>query len=887
MRRIVILSMILFFTVIFASNSFGQVLIQNDAGNLIPSASFLGLHYVERIGYALDGGGDVNGDGYDDFLIGTFHNAVVGYDAGAVYLILGRPRLDIGLNTSLSNADARFLGGSSYDAAGYSVACNGDLNGDGLDDMLIGAPAGNDSKPRWPGKVYVVFGDSSASWGNYFYLANSRDSYFEGENGQDLAGLSVAYVGDLDEDGYDDFLCGAPFNDDFGEDAGKAYLVMGHGGSWNDRYYLAYSMASFYFDRDDAKVGYSVAGIGDINNDGSPDLAIGSLGTSRIFVLYGRTSPNWGSNFNLRNADLTLYGRDRGSDEGIGWRVAPGGDINGDGIDDVLISAIHNNQSGDLSGKVYVLFGKDGGWAESEFSLENGDASYIGEAATDYAGWGLSTAGDVDMDGFDDFLIGAWYNDHNGPDAGKAYLIKGKSEGWQKDVRLRDVDNFFVGERDTNYVGFAVSPAGDFDGDGYADYVISAPYNSEVQQWSGEVYLFASQRIPYYISGKVNYFLSNETIPGAFVHSISDSSVHAISDWNGNYSLEVPGQSTHQIFISKENSQHVGSSISSYDAALIARFAVNLNLPDSVNTEAADVNLDAQVNMYDAANALRYAVELPPLPGSHAGEWHFMPESMTYYSVDNDTNDQDYEGYIVGDVDVSWVQPDSGLKKYSLITMQVSEKIVEPDQEFSIPIAIPDNIDLLSFDLKMNYDSEALEFIGLKKSSLTEHFSIEINDHKRNQLICGGFSITGQTINDKCLELVFRAKRNFSGATHINFEKLLFNDRSLRVNSFEIKTSQVSELPDHFLLKQNYPNPLNNFTTIPFHIAKKGNVQIEIFNTLGRTVKELVDEELSPGSYQLQWDGKDEYGNQMGSGVYICKAIFPTGTQHVKVIFMK
>ena len=107
-------------------------------GTLFPNASFLGTHYKERVGYVLSCAGDMNGDSYDDFIIGTFHNHSYGWDAGAVYLILGRQVLDWGMDYSLNNADARFLNGRRLDAVGFAIAGNGDVNGDGLSDILIG-----------------------------------------------------------------------------------------------------------------------------------------------------------------------------------------------------------------------------------------------------------------------------------------------------------------------------------------------------------------------------------------------------------------------------------------------------------------------------------------------------------------------------------------------------------------------------------------------------------------------------------------------------------------------------------------------------------------------------------------------------------------------------
>jgi len=872
---------------LFSFPAIGQEMAQGEVGNLIPNASFLGLHYVERIGYALDGGGDVNGDGYDDFVIGTFHNGVVGQDGGAVYLVLGSSRLTRGMNTSLSNADARLLGAAAFDAAGYSVACNGDLNGDGFDDIIIGAPAGNDSKPNWPGKVYIVFGNAAAAWGNYFYLGESCNAYFEGENGQDLAGLSVAYVGDLNDDGFDDFLCGAPFNDQYGDGAGKAYLVLGEGGAWDNHAYLAESAASFYFDRAGSEVGYSVAGVGDINNDGTPDLAIGAMGASKVFILYGRRNVSWGQDFNLRNADLELYGREKGEDEGIGWRIAGNGDLNGDGISDMMISAIHNHQGGELAGKVYVLFGKNGGWFETELSLEGGDASYIGENSYDYAGWGLSLAGDLNQDGFDDFLIGAWYNDQNGADAGKAYLIKGKSTGWVKDLRLEDVTDYFLGEREINYAGFAVSSVGDFDADGISDYIVSSPYNSEVQQWSGEVYLFASQEIPYYISGEVNYTLSDQKVPQVTIQSANEPKAITYSTWSGNYTLTVTGKMDHLVSVAKGANEHVGAAVTSYDAALIARLAVDLSTDDPTNLEAADVNRDNKITMYDAANVLRYAVALTPLSGSHAGEWTFEPEQVSYPYVVSDFSNQNFDSYVVGDVDASWTTPDSGLKKQSFDGEFTSRKVVASSCEISIPIEIPGQTRLLSFDVAMNYDADVLEFVRIDRNASLSDFNIALNTSLPNKLIAGGFSLNEVNVNQTLLTVVFKPRITSSQCTQISFDQVAINNRLLRFSPIEIEFAGSNLVPTTFALLQNYPNPFNNATAIPFHVAQFGRVTVLIFNALGEQVATLVDEAFNPGAYRISWNGTDTHGMPVSSGVYICKATFATTTQHMKLIYMK
>ena len=877
---IYLLFWILLNSVTFGQNSIGSF--NPIIGTIEPSVSFLGKETAERIGYALAGGGDVNGDGFDDFMIGTFHNDVMGSDAGAAYLFLGHSYLRWRLDDSVNHADARFLGQKAYDAAGYSVACNGDLNGDGFDDMLIGAPAGNDIVPWMSGRVYIMFGKKEANWGNEYLLYESGNAIYEEDGLQDLAGLSVAYIGDVNADGYDDFLVGAPYKDVKYENDGMVYLILGRSEPWLPKDYLTYADAAFKFEMGGAEVGYSVAGIGDINDDGIPDFAIGAFGNSHVFVMYGRTNVNWGMNFDLENADLILYGTYRYTNEGLGWRVAGGGDLNGDGISDMIVSAIHDSEKEFQAGKVYALFGKSGGWATQEIALKDGNASFTGEQTTDQAGWGLAMAGDVDGDGFDDFLVGT-YKDYNGPIDGKAYLIKGKATGWQMNIPLGTIPDYC--DRDSSGVGYTVSSAGDFDNDGIDDFVIAAPFNSEIHKWNGKVYLFASQQIPYKISGTVSYLKTQKLIPDAILMADTIEIAIDSTDAVGQYQLYVRGKCDHSINIKKRLGEHVGNAITSYDAALIARMAIELSVPDTINTQAADVNFDGKINMYDAANTLRFAVELPPLQGSLAGEWIFSPLTMFYDSVIADQSNQNYTGFVRGDVDLSWINPVTGMPK--LEEKRIVTQTISKDEEFRLPITVPNNQPFISFDLDMSYNQQILKFTRIEKTDLSKDFQIEYNAELKDRLCIGGFTSTAVQKDGVLLYLVFTPNKGIDKQTSIVINKFLLDKKSFELATVNLEFEEEIQLPENFQLLQNYPNPFNHSTIIPFSVPIRGRVEITIYNTLGKKIKKLLDQEVSAGTHQLAWDGKDTFGNAVVSGVYICKASHPTGNTKIKIIHIK
>jgi hypothetical protein len=428
-----------------------------DLRFIAPSQGFIiqGDAVGDRAGWSVSSAGDVNGDGYDDLLVGAPYfgessdaYVIFGLASGFDGILGGNNNLVIDLS-NLSPSQGFVMQGNSGDALGFSVSSAGDINSDGYDDLIIGAPNGPNFSAS--GQAYLLFG-SGAGFGtvdgtgrSVIDLTSSAPSHsliIEGDFLSPRVGNSVSSLGDINGDGFDDVIVGAPNSDSNGEDAGEAYIFFGSssglrpGGSIQGYEVNGYA-------------GLSVSSAGDIDGDGYDDFLVGASGSNdsagdnagETYVLFGSASgfgaadgtglslidlanllPSHG--FVMQGADFSRSGRS----------VSSAGDINGDGYDDLIVGS----QAG-----AYVVFGLASGFGSvdgtgrSVIDLTNLAPSqgFIiqGDAASDNAGRSVSSAGDINGDGYDDLTVGAPYGDDGGVDAGEAYVIFGSAYGASTD----------------------------------------------------------------------------------------------------------------------------------------------------------------------------------------------------------------------------------------------------------------------------------------------------------------------------------------------------------------------------------------------------------------------------------------------------------------------
>ncbi|RZI40777.1 DUF4214 domain-containing protein [Herbaspirillum sp. HC18] len=459
--------------------------------------------FAYAAGISVGGAGDVNGDGYDDVIVG-FPN--VQYGSGYSYVVFGKSS---GFAASMLAAGLNGTNGFRLDSAqnasgrsGASVGLNGDLNGDGYSDAIIGAPFSSFGGSSLSGSGYVVFGKASGygSVTSMSGLSGSNGFRIDGTAANNDAGTSVSFAGDINGDGFDDLVIGATGTSFNNQGSGSAYVMFGKASGFDSTLALSSLTGANGFRMDGKaladRVGQSVAAAGDVNGDGYDDLLIGSneigIGSGTSYVVYGKAT-GFSATVNLDNLkgpDGFKIISDGSFGSFAGYSVNSAGDINGDGYMDLIVGAPADSDifAPTAAGNAYVVFGKATGFGSAIFlsSLDGSDGFRLaGASAGDRAGYSVSSAGDINADGYDDLIVAAKGVDTNVANSGTAYVIYGKASGFASAISLSNIDSSVgfridglgVGEA----VGTAVSAAGDVNGDGYADLIVGA----EGAYWNG------------------------------------------------------------------------------------------------------------------------------------------------------------------------------------------------------------------------------------------------------------------------------------------------------------------------------------------------------------------------------------------------------------------
>jgi hypothetical protein len=448
--------------------SIGDVVGGAGNGTLITGASL-----DARVGNSVAGAGDVNGDGLADVIVGAPN--VDAANVGSAYVVFGsRPAAGEAAPPALSFGN--FVDGTGFaingvladGRAGTSVDGAGDVNGDGYADVIVGAPAPDSTTDG--GAAYVIFGkpDSVAVSVTELVAGGTKGFRLDGGIAGDQAGRSVAGAGDVNGDGLADVVVSAPY-----ASAGfsEAYVVYGKTsgtpitlGDFSSEGFTIRGLVQDAFD-------LTATGIGDVNGDGLADVGLAT--TSGIYVVFGDDAP---ADVDLAALAPAQGFAVRGLDESQldDSRVAGAGDVNGDGYDDIVLSA-------PLRQSAIVVFGRPG---RGDVSLEaltalDGFVITIGAMYPDQSvGFSVSGGGDLNGDGLSDLFI-TNYNQEGGDYPDRAFWIFGAPSATPRDLSGLQGGLVITGEG-TELRGAPVSSVGDANGDGLDDWIIGSTNTNSV-----------------------------------------------------------------------------------------------------------------------------------------------------------------------------------------------------------------------------------------------------------------------------------------------------------------------------------------------------------------------------------------------------------------------
>lgn len=388
------------------------------------------------------------------------------------------------------------------------------------------------------------------------------------------------------------------------------------------------------------------------------------------------------------------------------------------------------------------------------------------------------------------------------------------------------------------------------------------------------------------ISGYAKYYQNNIPIANAIVATAGTGVVTATSDNQGFFelkNLEVNGNyvATPQKAVFTNWESHL---ITTYQAALTLRNAVGLQGFTSSQAKAADVDKNGTVTAYDAALIAQFAVGLPRLPDSKVGDWIFIPAYRSYYNLNTNYQDQNFTGILLGDVTANWNQ------SYGMNKVFIAESITGFNRatiladEISVAVIIDKSTEVLSWQIAIKFDPSQLRYVGTEKGASASKYQF-IENAQNGVLSAGMYGGEAVGSDEPFAYIKFKILDPALEQTELEIAYFQVNNDPVQQTKIAIDVNESK--PKTFSLFQNYPNPFNPTTTIAYQVPETGHVTMVLYNLAGQKVITLENGKRTAGVYRIEWNGVDEAGIEVTSGVYFCHLYYRNELKTIKLVKVK
>lgn len=820
------------------ANNFGNgkgavYLIKRSISTTANYKTYDGFAVNKNYASVLDGDGDFNGDGYSDLVVGE--RSQTSTDTGRVYLYLGGPGKS-------NTPDYTFVSDQAGSYFGRSVRFAGDLNGDGYSDLMISASAYNSRR----GRIYIYFGGA---------IVNTvPDLIIDGEAATNDFGMVVSPAGDVNGDGYADIITGTKTAN---ASMGRVYIYYGGANMDSVADVIVSGTAT------GLNWGEVVSNAGDVNSDGYDDVLISatsySTSTGRAFLLFGGAPMD-------NVIDVTLTGTSTNSM--FSSAMAPAGDVNGDGYKDFIIGAYAYSTS---TGRVFIFYGGSTVSTTAAVTL-------TGSAASSRFGWAVSSAGDQNLDGYDDIVVSSLM---------VAGDVKGRVDIYYGGASMDATADVTYYQTPSEQYGFSLSKGGDQNGDEIPEIIVGNNGNSN--SLVGKVYQYYSISN----SGNAPRILSVKDIPNDQGGRVQINWLRSKNDVIGDTIL------TGYVI---ERSLPPGISGFSWEQIAVISPMYNVNYSYSAPT------------VFDSLQGFEalcyYRITAKGLTNKDLWKSNIMPG----YSVDNlapATITLFKSEPVTGGTKLSWTpnrDPDFyAYYIYRASTARINADTLSPltitrDTVFTDYFLNKNNIYyfIRSRDVNGNFSavsSNSNNPLPVELVNFTAYVNgktITLNWKTHTEVNVISFMVERKSAEDPD----WRTVGEVTGAGNSNSQKEYYFSNEVpesgtyyyrlgvkEADGFVDYTNALAVtagIPIDFKLAQNYPNPFNPETRINFQIPMASTVKIEIYDMLGNIVKTLVDERKEAGYYSVMFSDAS-----LPSGTYFYKIEAGKFRQVKKMVLIK